>query len=83
MEIIFLIIGLASLSRSEARPIIKNIISIIGLASLLESVWEIAYDELDKIVKSNDEQGIEWDNKALLIIDSMVRAVIQTLSVKK
>jgi hypothetical protein len=63
--------------------IIKNIISIIGLASLLESVWEIAYDELEKIVTSNDASGVEWDNKALLILDSMVRAVIQTLSVKK
>ena len=58
------------------NTIIKNIINIIGLSKLLGYVWEIAYDELNKLAT---ESAATWDDKAVNVLDEIVKSVIESL----
>ncbi|MFZ1291448.1 MAG: hypothetical protein WAR79_15240 [Melioribacteraceae bacterium] len=62
------------------QQILKNIITIIGLGKLLNAVWEMVYEELEKLTK---ESTATWDDKAVKILDEMIKSVILSLDVKK
>ena len=62
------------------QQILKNIITIIGLGKLLNAVWEMVYDELEKLTK---ESTATWDDKAVKILDEMIKSVILSLDVKR
>ncbi|MBK7106642.1 MAG: hypothetical protein IPH62_15315 [Ignavibacteriae bacterium] len=61
------------------QQILKNIIAIIGLAKLLNYVWEIAFDELNKLATDSEAA---WDDKAVKVLDEIVKGVIKSLEVK-
>ncbi|MFZ1288851.1 MAG: hypothetical protein WAR79_02080 [Melioribacteraceae bacterium] len=62
------------------QQILKNIITIIGLGKLLNAVWEMVYDELEKLTK---ESTATWDDKAVKVLDEIIKSVILSLDVKK
>jgi len=43
-------------------------------------VWEIAYDELTKLAT---ESAATWDDKAVKVLDEIVKSVIKSLEMAK
>ena len=59
------------------KTLLTNIIKVIGLGTLVGYVWEIVYEELERLSK---ESAASWDDKALEVVDKIVETIIATLN---
>lgn len=57
------------------KTILLNLIKVIGLGTLVGYVWEIVYEELERLSK---ESEAAWDDKALEVVDKIVDTIIAT-----